>query len=236
MIKDKIKCGCKWACFLILILFTAQACASEYYYGQNLCGYSDFTCHKVRHNDTWAKLFPSKRDREIVKRLNRTNIPLSYRSWIVIPKHLKELDYLDLSPFPLHIKPQKERIVLVNMRLLAFAAYETDGQLIHWGPISGGRDWCDDIQLPCNTALGTYRVYDKQGSDCVSTKFPIETDGGAPMPFCMHYHEGFALHGSSTVPGYNASHGCIRLFEEDAKWLNENFVKIGTKVIVTKGA
>lgn len=232
-----MRCNFKYCSivFILIILLNPPASAEVYYYRQ-LCGHPNFTCRKIGPNDTWAKLFPSKRDREIVKRLNRTNIPLSYRNWIVIPKHLKTIKYLDLSPFPLHIKPLKERTVIVSMQLLAFAAYESNGKLIHWGPISGGQDWCNDIQRPCLTAIGTYRIYNKQGPECISTKFPIDTDGGAPMPFCMHYYNGFALHGSSMVPGYHASHGCIRLFEEDAKWLNKNFVKVGTKVIVIKGA
>jgi lipoprotein-anchoring transpeptidase ErfK/SrfK len=56
----------------------------------------------------------------------------------------------------------------------------------------------------------------------------------------MHYFRGYALHGSSSVPGYRASHGCVRMFIEDARWLNEEFVTIsedsfmkGTRVVIT---
>ena len=54
------------------------------------------------------------------------------------------------------------------------------------------------------------------------------------MPFCMFFYHGYAMH-ASYLPGYHASHGCIRLFYEDAEWLNKNFVDMGrrgTKVIV----
>jgi len=44
---------------------------------------------------------------------------------------------------------------------------------------------------------------------------------------------GFALHGSYEVPGYNASHGCVRIFVDDAEWLNEDFTDIGTRVYIT---
>jgi lipoprotein-anchoring transpeptidase ErfK/SrfK len=46
------------------------------------------------------------------------------------------------------------------------------------------------------------------------------------------------MHGSYTVPGYRASHGCVRMFNEDAQWLNKEFItlpgggKRGTRVIV----
>lgn len=43
------------------------------------------------------------------------------------------------------------------------------------------------------------------------------------MPWCMYFHGGFALHGSYEVPGFNASHGCIRMFVPDAEWLNQEF-------------
>jgi lipoprotein-anchoring transpeptidase ErfK/SrfK len=48
----------------------------------------------------------------------------------------------------------------------------------------------------------------------------------------MFFHGGYALHGSNDVPGYNASHGCVRLVTEDAKWLNTQFVNVGTRVII----
>lgn len=203
------------------------------YYGSHLCGYSDFTCSQVRRGDTWAKRFPNRRDREIVKRLNRTNIPLRYRSWIVIPNDLNYIDYMDISPFPDQIDPPGKRLLYVKLSLQAFGAYDENGNLMHWGPVSGGRNWCNDIGRPCRTATGIFRIIRKQGPECESTRFPIETNGGAPMPYCMHYFRGFALHGS-TLPGYHASHGCIRLFHDDAKWLNKHFTRIGTKVIVTK--
>ena len=58
------------------------------------------------------------------------------------------------------------------------------------------------------------------------------------MPFCMHFHLGYALHGSEELPGFRASHGCIRMFTEDAHWLNAKFVDTfedgvkGTRVII----
>ena len=56
---------------------------------------------------------------------------------------------------------------------------------------------------------------------------------------CISIEE-YALHGSFTVPGHRDSHGCIRLFTEDAKWLNKEFIDLpkkgqkGTLVIIDK--
>ena len=207
--------------------------ASKTYYGKALCAYPDFTCVQVRSGDTWVRLFPNPVEREIVKRLNRTNMALRYRSWIVVPKNLKTINHLDLSPLPVKLASSNRRTLLVNLGVQAFGAYDKNGDLVHWGPISGGRDWCEDVGRPCRTLTGRFSIIRKQGAECESSKFPIETNGGAPMPYCMHYYRGYALHGS-TLPGFHASHGCVRLFLDDAKWLNEEFAKIGTKVIVTR--
>lgn len=217
-----------------LMLGTAfQSIFASDYYGQELCAYPSFKCIKVKSTDTWVKLFPNLRDREIVKRLNRTNMELRYRKWIVVPTNLTQIDHMDMSPFPDLIAPPGGRLLVVNLSLQAFAAYDKEGNLVHWGPVSGGKDWCDDVGRPCRTATGSFRIIRKQGVECESSVFPVETEGGAPMPWCMHYYRGFALHGS-TLPGYHASHGCIRLFYDDAKWLNQFFTKIGTKVIVLR--
>lgn len=57
------------------------------------------------------------------------------------------------------------------------------------------------------------------------------------MPYCVFFNRGIALHGSPEVPGYHASHGCVRLFVQDAEWLNESFIEIGkTRVHVVEDA
>ena len=74
-------------------------------------------------------------------------------------------------------------------------------------------------------------MFAKGGANCKSSKFPLEHPG-APMPYCMKFHGGYALHGSYEVRPYNASHGCIRILPEDARWLSQNLVRPGTRVIV----
>lgn len=116
-----------------------------------------------------------------------------------------------------------------------------DGELLWWGPISSGISQCRGVIGGCTTPTGSFRIVRKQEIDCVSTVFPKRADGndgGALMPYCMHFFRGYALHGSYDVPGYRASHGCVRMFIEDARWLNEEFVDLpgdgmpGTRVII----
>jgi L,D-transpeptidase ErfK/SrfK len=221
---------------LILSIFviaeSMPAAYAQEFYGRRLCSYPQFTCIKVKRSATWNKMFPNAYTREIVMRLNRTNGPLNARNWIVVPTNLKKINYLDLAPFPLKIPPPKEKLVVVNLPAQAFAAYDTTGAMIHWGPISAGRDWCQDIHHPCRTAVGNFRVFNKEGPDCESQTFPVNPiEPRSKMPYCMYFFKGFALHGAS-LPGFHASHGCVRLFNDDAKWLNKHFTEIGTRIIV----
>lgn len=130
-------------------------------------------------------------------------------------------------------KATGRRVFIFDPRQRAWAAYDEKGDLINTGRASGGAAYCSDIKRSCRTVVGTFRVYSKGSGGCVSKRFPVETNGGAPMPYCMHFHPaGYAIHGSHDVPNYNASHGCIRVTPTVAKWLNTGFIKVGSTVIV----
>jgi len=130
-------------------------------------------------------------------------------------------------------KIAEKNIIKVNLTHGTWGAYDSEGDLVNSGHISGGKSFCPDIGKPCKTATGTFTVYEKRGAGCKSKIFPVGK-GGAPMPYCMFFHQGYAMHGSNSVPNFNASHGCVRMSPKDAKWLNENFVNVGkTKVSVT---
>lgn len=122
-------------------------------------------------------------------------------------------------------------VFVFDPRQHAYAAYDGDGKLVRTGAASGGRDYCPDLHSRCHTPTGTFTVYRVQGATCKSKKFPIGR-GGAPMPHCAFFNGGYAVHGSYSVPGYNASHGCIRVRPTDAAWLNSNVLRPGSTVIV----
>lgn len=211
--------------------------ATEYYNKQLCSDQKQYTCIKIKKGDTWEKLFPDPQKQDIVKKINRMNIRLSPGMTIAIPNNLDQNpDQLLFAPFPTRIATSGRTVIIVDLTTKAFAAYNIFGLLVHWGPVSGGRGWCPDTGSGCNTPLGVHYVQSKGGAGCISSKFPIP-DGGAPMAYCMYFHGGYALH-ASELPGYNASHGCVRLFREDAEWLNKNFVdtnaKTATEVIVRK--
>ena len=209
------------------------------FYGTALCGYPQYECIKAGPGDSWEKLFPDPEQRDLVQRVNRSYNNLWSGKVIAVPKNLAHINIYDVAPFPIKLEGETEKQIIVDQEKLAYGAYDAGGNLVWWGPISSGRDKCSDSNRSCRTLTGIFRVFSKENIKCTSNVFPIGK-GGAKMPFCMYFHKGFALHGSTDIPGERASHGCVRMFTQDAKWLNLNFVELsserndfmGTKVIV----
>lgn len=140
---------------------------------------------------------------------------------------------------PAHIKAPGEKLILVDPKQNAWGAYNAKGKLIRWGIATTGSEWCSDIKRACHTKAGNFRIYSLGDAGCVSSKFPV-AEGGAPMPYCMYFSGGQAIHGSHDVAFGNASHGCVRVHVTDAKWLRYSFVEgpnaangfRGTKVVI----
>ena len=222
-------------CLLYIIAFSAFAAT----YSGQLCQLPQFSCLRIKPRQSWQSLWPDQEQRDLIMRVNRMNTRLYPGLVIAVPHDVEGKNIMDFSPFPHHILPKGERILAFDPKAYAFAAYEADGTLLHWGPASGGANWCHDIGRACRTATGHFRIFSKGGADCISHKFPLP-NGGAPMPYCMFFYHGQAFHGSNHVPGYHASHSCVRIFTEDAGWLNKNFISApnahnryrGTKVII----
>ena len=219
----------------LLLVVSWQAVQAKTTYAEKLCQNPDYECLKIKRSVTWDKLFPDPTMRDLVKRINRVNIQPQRGMVIAIPKNLNHVQYMNFSPLPHNIGPQPNKVIVVDLSQLAYGAYDQSGQLVQWGAVSGGQDYCSDINSRCTTPIGTFNISHKKGGGCKSGKYPIEKPG-APMPYCMFFHNGFAIHGSYTVPGYHASHGCVRVTPEDAKWLNEEFIDLpgqgGTTVII----
>ena len=114
---------------------------------------------------------------------------------------------------------------------LTWVAISDSGKVIRSGRASGGKGYCSDIRRSCRTPTGTFSVHSKGGSDCRSSRYPVG-EGGASMAYCMFFSQYYAIHGSDDVPNHNASHGCIRVPVSDARWLSNNFIHVGTTVIV----
>ncbi|GAB4223769.1 MAG: L,D-transpeptidase [Gammaproteobacteria bacterium] len=223
-------------CLILLMgLMTKSVAASAF--GARYCDNPEFHCIKIQRGDTWETLWPSYRERDVVKRLNRMNIPLRAGMLIAVPNDLAYVEANDIAPFARQIVPPGEKLLIFAQKHLAWVAYDAQGRLLRWGPASGGQGYCADVGRSCRTVTGEFRIQHKRGAYCKSSKYPLGR-GGAPMPHCMFFHGGYAFHGSPEVPGYHASHGCVRMFNQDAQWLNQEFIEVprggasGTRVII----
>lgn len=220
---------------------TTDTSDAPLYYGRGLCDMAGYTCIKTKAGDTWQKLWPDPAQRHIVQELNRTDMRIREGTVLAVPDDLANITLRDVAPFPTKIAPMNNKLIMVDQDRLAWAAYDRSGDLVNWGAISSGRDFCPDVGKPCRTMTGEFYVFNKEQKECDSGVFPVG-EGGAKMPFCMFFYKGFALHGSYEVIGYRDSHGCVRMFVEDAEWLNHHFVELpaprnnnlGTKVVIQK--
>jgi hypothetical protein len=132
---------------------------------------------------------------------------------------------------PSKILTQGERVIIVDPKIHTWGAYSSTGILLRAGLASAGSKWCADLERPCRTKAGIFRINSLGNQDCVSSRYPIDV-GGAPMPYCMYFNGNQALHGSNELAEDNISHGCVRISVQDAEWLRFDFARVGTKVII----
>lgn len=127
---------------------------------------------------------------------------------------------LALSPGQYHwaatIPDAPARVVIDRLQQLMFV-YKGD-TLVGVSTISSGKKGRE-------TPLGYWKVFRKQVKG-FSRKYD-----NAPMPYMQMYDEkGIAFHGGA-LPGYPASHGCVRLPVEFAKKLY-GLTSMGTEVVI----
>jgi hypothetical protein len=129
-----------------------------------------------------------------------------------------------------------KKVFVFDPKLYLWAVYNEQGKKIKSGDASGGKEYCPDLKESCRTVTGTFQVITKKDADYKSTQFPIrkegKSSGGASMPYSMHFHKGYAIHGAKQVTHKHVSHGCIHVSLDHAKWLNNEFIEIGTQIIV----
>lgn len=142
-----------------------------------------------------------------------------------------EHEYTGNYRFPSKREATGNNVFVFDPKHTSYALYNKSGYLIRQGRASGGQFFCADTGRACTTPAGEYRIYREGDSECKSSKFPLGK-GGAPMPHCLFFKGGYAIHGSYDVPNHNASHGCIRVPPGDAAWLAQHHLSVGDTVIV----
>jgi hypothetical protein len=144
----------------------------------------------------------------VVLKLNRRDLAhVRDRDTLAVPYPF--LEEIDLSPFPAALPgvDSLPKLVLVSLRVQAFAAYER-GRQVHWGPTSSGRK-----AKPTPPGLFHAHWKAKQRTSTIDDEWLLR--------WCVNIeNSGISLH-QYDLPGYPASHSCVRLLEEDALWVYE---------------
>ena len=125
---------------------------------------------------------------------------------LVIPEQVDALSAF--SPFPGRVETANEipKLILVSLRVQAFGAYES-GKLVRWGPVSSGKK-------ATPTPAGLYHTNWKSKA----TRSSINDEWLLPWYFNLDNQRGISFH-QYDLPGYPASHGCLRLLTDDAAWI-----------------
>jgi hypothetical protein len=126
---------------------------------------------------------------------------------IVVPTAWEE-DELAYSPFPQEwpAAGSHPKFLVVHQSAQAFAAYE-QGTLVRWGPASTGRK---ENPTPDGSFNLTWRSRSRRSTD--NEAWLLE------WYFNFINARGVSFH-QFELPGYAASHACVRLLERDAQWL-----------------
>ena len=150
----------------------------------------------------------SQQKKEIIYALNRIHPSLVKTGRVlVVPDSLTE-NILDYAPFPSAFPAfdSLAKIVIVSFRMQAFGVYEK-GQLVRWGPVSTGKKATPTPPGMFHTTFREKKRVSSENKDWV-------------MPWYVGFfaNRGVAFH-QYHLPGYPASHACVRLQEYDAIWM-----------------
>lgn len=215
-----------------------------------------FSTYVVRRGETLAGLFGKKW--EFVSRINKVD-PRALRVGMKLKVPRDWGLALTYTPLPESLPRISawEQFVLVDLESQYAAGYEHGIQKF-WFPVSSGFNpiqtphwyirkvvWGDSVwsgrryrdSLPdMSTPTGIFKILMKD-SVHVSNAFFTEDGLGVPMPWAIAFKWGYWFHGTGGnprgLPGFPASHGCIRLFDKDAEAFYR-WVKRKTAVLIVR--
>lgn len=150
----------------------------------------------------------STEEQKVILALSRLDLKNKWRSdTLVIPDKM-DPTLMSYSPFPMNVKilSSVNKMVLFSYPIQAYALYEK-GMLIKWGPTSMGKK-------TAQTKRGLMFANWKKEL-AIST---VNKNWKLPYNFNIHNTLGIGWH-QFDLPGFPASHSCLRLLEDDAIYL-----------------
>lgn len=190
---------------------------------------------KLKHGISYYKLTQryGRNGADIILALNRIDKKnLKRQNAVIIPDTFVN-NWKYYSPFPLKVEEAYHipKLIIVSQRIQAIAAYRL-GNLELWGAASTGKE-----ETP--TPNGLFHTNWK-ARETVST---FDEEWILRWSFNLDNFEGISIH-QYELPGFPASHSCVRLNEKDAEWIynwaeqwivtadEESVLAFGTPVII----
>jgi hypothetical protein len=150
----------------------------------------------------------TERERYAILALNRLDSKSKWNSdTLVVPAKI-DTTLMAYSPFPmqLDVLSDVKKFVVFSYPIQAYAVY-SNGSLVKWGPTSMGKK-------TAQTTRGLMFANWKKKL-AIST---VKSEWKLPYNFNIHNTGGIGWH-QYDLPGYPASHSCLRLLMKDAIWL-----------------
>lgn len=150
----------------------------------------------------------SEKERYTILALNRLDAKNKWRAdTLMIPAKIDN-SLMDYSPFPYHLDILNEvnKFVVFSYPIQAYGVY-SNGNLVKWGPTSMGKK---SAQTKRGLMFANWKK--KLATSTVDSEWKL------PYNFNIHNSLGIGWH-QYDLPGYPASHSCLRLLMEDAQWL-----------------
>ncbi|MGC4128437.1 MAG: L,D-transpeptidase [Bergeyella sp.] len=172
--------------------------------------YSDFIFPEDKRDSMMAVFNEtySEQERYTILALNRLDSKNKWRAdTLMIPDKI-DSTLMSYSPFPYKIDVLKDvkKIALFSYPVQAYGVYSS-GKLQKWGPTSMGKKSAE-------TKRGLMFANWKKEL-AIST---INKSWKLPYNFNLHNTLGIGWH-QYDLPGFPASHSCLRLLMDDAKWM-----------------
>ncbi|QCX53830.1 L,D-transpeptidase [Elizabethkingia sp. JS20170427COW] len=172
---------------------------------------SSYTLWPIKDQDSLKKVFLKEYSGETLRNilaLNRVDLNNLWRVDSLIVPNTIEPNFLSYSPFPQYSPMLKEvrKIAFFSYPIQAYALYE-NGNLVKWGPTSMGSK--------SHQTIRGLHFTNWKGKEIIST---FNDEWKLKWNFNIENHQGIGWHQYS-MPGYPASHSCLRLLEDDAKWM-----------------
>ena len=165
----------------------------------------------IKDSDSLRKLFYTtftKEQQYTIAALNRIDTDhIKRRDTLIVPNEFKAF-FIDYSPFPRKLDKitNVAKLVIFSYPIQAYGVYEK-GNLVKWGATNMGKQSAQTPRGLFFTNWKGRRVTSTVDDEWIlNWNFNINNSGG------VGWHQ-YAL------PGYPASHSCLRLLDADAQWL-----------------